>query len=119
MHSQADRQSFLQTQARHVRQCWREAKFVAWVWGAAIVYCCTVIVTMGYIAPDQRPEIPSMLWGIPTWVIWGVVLPWLVLIGVTWLFAALVLKDDEPYMDFPEGGPSGEADQKGGANGRD
>jgi hypothetical protein len=98
--SDTDRDSFLQTQARHVRQCWFEAKVVGLVWLTALVYC-SCMLSRGYVAPTQRPELPALVWGVPAWVFWGLLLPWVVLIGVTWLFAAFVLKDDEPYQDFP------------------
>ena len=97
------RDVFLQSQARHVRQCWKETKFVAVVWTLALIYCTTVFVRMGYIPPDQRPEVPEMVWGIPAWVFWGLFVPWIVLIGVTWFFAAVIVKEDEPYADLPKG----------------
>jgi hypothetical protein len=96
------RNSFAKTQARHVRQCWKEAKIVGCVWLTALVYCSTVLTQMGYVPSDQRPESPALVWGIPSWVFWGLFAPWIVMIVVTWGFAAFLLKDDEPYMDFPD-----------------
>ena len=40
---------FLDSQYRHVRQCLKEARFVAITWFAALFFCCGWIVTFGYI----------------------------------------------------------------------
>ncbi len=96
------RAAFLRSQARHYQQCWKEAKIVGVIWMSAFIYCSTVLARMGYVPPEQRPRVPSMIWGVPTWVFWGLFVPWIVLILVTWFFAVFVLKDDEPFMELPE-----------------
>ncbi len=94
---------FYKSQARHYRQCRREAIVVGVIWVVALAWCTSTFITMGYVPADQRPEVPDMVWGIPAWVFWGLYVPWIVLIGVTWWFAIFVLKDDEPYAEPPKG----------------
>ena len=93
--------TFLSTQYRHVRQCLKEARFVALTWIVALVFCGGWIGYFGYIPSSDRPDTPSLVLGIPSWVVWGLLVPWLVLILVTWFFAAFVLKDDEPLQPMP------------------
>ena len=98
------KEDFLIRQARHARQCAKEAKLVIAIWLIGLIYCTVVIVQMGDIPPDQRPKIPALVWGIPAWVFWGLFLPWFVLIALTWWFALFCLKDDEPFDEFPAEG---------------
>ncbi len=93
--------SFFILQARHYRQCSREARLVGLIWLVGLIYISSVIVTMGYVPVAERPEVPTLILGMPAWVFWGLWLPWLVQIAVTWWFAVCRLKDDEPYADFP------------------
>ena len=83
-------------------QCKKEAKFVAVVWIVSLFYCVGTIVSLGYPASEDRPDVPNLIFGMPAWVFWGLWLPWLVLIGITWWFALRVLKDDEPFAAFPD-----------------
>ena len=96
------RQSFLKHQARHVRQCWLEARIVFGIIVVALTVSSVVLYTQGYVEPAQRPEQPNLILGIPAWVMWGLVVPWIATIGVTWLFAAFFMKDDEPYVEVPK-----------------
>ena len=88
-------------QARHVRQCLKEVKIVAAIWLAGFVWCATVLIWRGYIPVDQRPDVPALVLGIPSWVFWGLFVPWFVQIGAAWWFAVWVLKDDEPGYEGP------------------
>ena len=102
MNRSGQKESFFEVQFRHVRQCAKEARLVIVIWLIGLIYCTTVIVTMGYIPPEERPETPNLVWGMPAWVFWGLFLPWFVQIGLTWWFALFFFKDDEPYMEFPD-----------------
>ena len=99
--NQRDRQSAFYThQARHVQQCWKEARFVAWTWLISLLVVGGVIGWLGYQPPSNRPEVPMLVWGMPAWVFWGLLVPWLLLIGVAWWFAVYFLKDDEPCEEM-------------------
>lgn len=97
----AEEKVFAAVQARHYRQCLNEARLAAAVFLVAFLGCASVIAMLGYPAPGERPPEPVLIWGIPQWVFWGLFVPWLVLIGVTWWFALFFLRDDEPVMPFP------------------
>lgn len=94
---------FFATQAKHVRQCLREGTMAVAIWLVALVWCCSVMIVKGYIAPADRPLEPELLLGMPSWVVWGLFVPWIAQIGATWWFAICWLKDDEPYHEFPNG----------------
>ena len=102
------RESFDSVQNRHYRQCAKEAKLAATVFLVALSYCPAVIVNKGYLPPPERPLEPDLVWGIPGWVFWGLLLPWCLMIGITCWFALFFLKDDEPLLPFP-----GETDPHG------
>lgn len=95
--------SFEATQARHFAQCVKEGKFCLIAWILAWVFCAGIAFKFGYLPPDQRPDEPWLVLGMPGWVALGLFLPWLILICVTIWFALYHLKDDEPYQDWPEG----------------
>ena len=90
---------FLLNQATHVAQCRREARFVAVLIVAMFCWIVTVVVREGYLADQTIP--PKLFFGIPAWVVLGLILPWLFSIGATWFFAIFVLKDDD-YVDLPD-----------------
>ncbi len=97
------RQKYLETQHRHVTQCLREAWFVGIVWFASLLFVAGWIGVYGYLPESSRPDEPTLVLGIPSWAFWGLFVPWLVLVPVTWFFAAVVLKDDEPILPWPDG----------------
>lgn len=92
---------FYEVQARHYRQCRWEAIVVALIWATGLIWSCSVIIGMGYLPVDQRPEVPQLVWGMPSWVFWGLFVPWFAMILATWWYALFVLKDDEPCIDMP------------------
>lgn len=100
--SKTDRQPAV-AQDRHVRQCLREARWVAVLWLIQLVYCTVAMVTLGYPDPSARPDAPNLILGIPAWVVWGLFLPWCVQIVAAWWFALAVLQDDEPCEPVLEG----------------
>jgi hypothetical protein len=57
----------------------REAKIIFCLWFAALLWTIPFSYLHGY---DSTAAI-DMVWGIPSWVFWGVALPWL----LTSLFA--------------------------------
>ena len=101
--------AFFTHQARHVRQCLKEAKLAFAIWAAGLIYCTLTIVWLGYIPPSARPDTPELVWGMPAWVFWGLWLPWFVQTGLTWWFAIFILKEDEPFVEFPDRPGAGEA----------
>ena len=105
--SSASENEALVAQFRHVRQCLREARWVVALWSMQLVYCTVSIVLLGYPHPDQRPDSPDLIWGIPAWVVWGLFLPWGLQILAAWWFAIVILQDDEPYEGDSGNGSDG------------
>jgi hypothetical protein len=97
-----DLDAFYESQGRHAKQCTREAILVAIVWIVTLFWVVGGILMTAYVPEAERPVDPELILGMPAWVVWGLWIPWLVLIFVTWGFARFILKDDEPYMDWPE-----------------
>lgn len=94
--------AFYAVQSRHVRQCLKEARIVMLFWFVGLIHCLTMFLTMGYVPPHQRPDVPDLILGMPTWVFWGLFFPWFIQIGLTFWFALCFMKDDEEYQDFPQ-----------------
>lgn len=67
------------------------------MWVASCVY------TLGYAAlfAYRRAERPEFLFGMPSWVVWGIVAPWFVVLGITVWYSLWVMKDEDLG---PEGG---------------
>ncbi|MEK6237493.1 MAG: YhdT family protein, partial [Planctomycetales bacterium] len=87
-----DQRDFAEVQGAHYEQCFKEARFVSIAWLVTLVYCVGTFATLGYLTPQERPEELDLIWGMPSWVAWGLLLPWLVQIGVAWWFALFYLK---------------------------
>lgn len=81
-----------------LRSSRREALFVAVVWILACGY------TVGYSArfAYRTGEPLQLLFGIPTWVVWGVLAPWTVVTLITCWYALLGMQDEE-LDDEPAG----------------
>ena len=86
-------------QGRHYRQCVKEAKLVGLVWLCGLIYCTIVFACFGYPSDEERLTEPSLTFGMPSWVFWGLFFPWFVQIGVAVWFALRVIKDDEPVQE--------------------
>jgi len=89
------------TQAKHVRQCLKEAYWAFGIWFVGGVVCLSIIFTQGFVPVDERPAEPVLMWGMPAWVVWGLFIPWFGTTIATWCFAVFILKDEEPYLEFP------------------
>src|SRR5262249_44079857 len=83
---------------RHSR---REATIIGLVWAAATAFCCTYSYLFGYMRDghalgkaDVRP-----IFGMPSWVFWGYIVPWAVCGVFTFWFAGFYMKDDDLGAD--------------------
>ncbi|RUL88298.1 hypothetical protein [Tautonia sociabilis] len=83
------------------RNARREAIVILSVWLASTVYCCVYAYFAGYQRSghplgvgDIRPVL-----GIPSWVFWGVMAPWLVCSVFTVWFAGWKMADDDLGLD--------------------
>lgn len=90
-----------------LRSSRREATFVAIVWALACLY------TVGYagLFAYRRGAAPELVLGMPSWVAWGVIVPWVVTSLVTCWYAMRGIQDEDlgeeqeqaPHSSAPEG----------------
>lgn len=74
-----------------VRRARREGLVAIVIWLLATLY------TVGYCwkFAYQRPaEDVRFVWGIPDWILWGIVLPWAVCVVVSWWYAYGFMTDE-------------------------
>ena len=74
-----------------LRSARREALVTAGLVLAALVYTIAYSAMFGY---DRTPESLTFVLGIPDWVFWGILAPWLVCLVVSWWFAFWLFEDD-------------------------
>ena len=83
----------------------REAIAIFIVWLAALAWTVPYSYATGYPSPGQPLETP-LVWGMPAWVVGGVVGPWIIANVVTIVFCLGYFRLD----------PLGEDDQQADAN---
>ena len=79
----------------------REAVVIGFAWLASTAYSCAYCYAFGYIRPD-RPLGPAdvrPVFGMPSWVFWGIMAPWAVCAAFTLWFAGWRMADDELGTD--------------------
>ena len=79
---------------RHAR---REGWVIFSVWLAATIYCCTYYYLFGIIRPGRelgRADVQP-IFGMPSWIFWGVMLPWALCGIFTVIFAGFVMAEDD------------------------
>jgi magnesium-transporting ATPase (P-type) len=73
-----------------VRTGRREALMVVGIWLTAAVWSLTVSYKYGYHQPIEKLK---TIWGFPAWTFWGVVVPWIVCVVVSWIFGVMFVHD--------------------------
>jgi len=72
----------------------REATAIFQLWFFCLLWAVPVSYTLGYtqeVVPDQVPTIM----GMPSWVFWGLLLPWLTADAVTIWFCFRFIQNDD------------------------
>ncbi len=100
-----------------LRNSRREAIIIGLTWLAATTYCCAYSYFFGYIREGQQLTKAdlNMIFGVPSWVVWGYLVPWVVCAVFTFWFAGWYVVDDdlgydhtaELESDIREGGVGG------------
>ena len=80
----------------------REALFVCAVWIVACVYTVGYSALFGY----GQSGAPRLILGIPSWVVWGVLMPWFACLGITVWFAGFRMADEPLGESHDEVTPS-------------
>jgi hypothetical protein len=68
----------------------REAAVAIGIWLVMLIYSISYCALNGYAKTDANLK---FIFGFPTWVFWGVVVPWVVCIGITAWFAFAFVED--------------------------
>lgn len=70
----------------------REAVFIFLLWVACLLWCVPYCYMNGYV-PDGE-EVPLM-WGMPKWIVYGILGPWLIADVITILFCIFIFREDD------------------------
>lgn len=82
------------------RNARREAIVILAAWLACLIWSLSVSIGLGYGAVDG--PIDTVL-GIPAWVFWGIVVPWLAAdVFALWFCFAFMANDELGELDEPE-----------------
>lgn len=92
------------------RQARRELRFQLTTW---CVFAMWVVGVCGFTAFDaERPDVDT-LFGMPSWVLWGIALPWLIAFVVTVYFAGWYMQDTDLVDDSePSESPQAPAEEE-------
>lgn len=85
----------------------REAVIIFGVWIVALVWAVPYCYLNGYLDSGARvdPESLRTVWGIPSWVFWGIAVPWLAADVFTIWFCFCYMQDDDLGEERDEGEP--------------
>lgn len=78
-------------------QARREMFVVLGLFFASFVWTMVVSYLLGYrtVSPEEVQE-PSLIWGMPLWVFWGILVPWMAIDIVAIWFCFYYMKDEPP-----------------------
>ena len=82
----------------------REAIIIFCVWGLGLIWAVPFCYLNGYPAEVDATDFSTTL-GIPTWLFWGILIPWIAADVFTTWFCFCFMKDDDL-----EGKPESQAD---------
>lgn len=72
----------------------REAKVIFCLWLVGMLWAVPFCLSTGYI-DNFDPDNFSMIWGIPTWLFFGIFVPWIVADLFTTWFCFFYMEDDD------------------------
>jgi hypothetical protein len=79
----------------------REAILIGLTWLCATTYCCAYSYFFGYIREGHPlgPNDVHPILGMPSWVFWGIMVPWAACALFTFGFAGFFMADDDLGRD--------------------
>jgi hypothetical protein len=80
----------------------REAKWIVVIWLVTFIWVVGYCARFGY--HEAGTAVPT-IFGMPSWVFWGVALPWAAATVVSSWFALFQIADDSLVGDPPAGDP--------------
>ena len=96
----------------------REAIFIFCVWLAALLWAVPYCGLNGYAGTAASDDL-AILWGMPRWVVFGIVAPWLAADVITIVFCFVIMRDDDLGTAPEELERASAADSIGGADHRE
>jgi Protein of unknown function (DUF997) len=88
----------LETQEDPVyKRCRREALVALALWIAAGFYSVTTCYLLGY---PKKAEDLKLVWGMPNWVVWGILVPWVAFIFITAWYSLVFIRNDDLGEDL-------------------
>ena len=81
----------------------REAIAALLAFALALLVTLTVCYYFGYMRPAGPKEKPGFILGFPSWVFWGVMLPWAGCLAFGTWFAYRFMKDEDLGREVDEG----------------
>jgi len=87
---------------RLLRNARREALLIMSLWAAVLIWSVSSGYVFGYHQPASA--VPLIL-GMPAWVVWSVVAPWIVCLLFSVWFCFVFMADDDLGQDQEEGPP--------------
>lgn len=85
----------------------REAIVVLVIWATACAYTLGYCAAFGY---DREAGTLRFVWGIPDWVFWGILVPWVTCSVLSFWVANFVIQDDDLGAEQAEAQLDREAD---------
>ena len=76
----------------------REGKWILLMWVSCFVWTLAVCLTQGYPDSVDPTNFPTVF-GIPSWVAWGIAFPWLIADAVTIWFCLTQMEDADLGVD--------------------
>jgi hypothetical protein len=83
----------------------REAIATLIIWASALTYTVGYYATHAFPKPDADGKLPmpELIWGIPAWVVWGVLAPWTACTVITLVMTNVFMTDGDLGPDADEG----------------
>ena len=75
-----------------LKQTLKEVKYLLLAW---LFFASWVLIYCGFEAYGQDHEDVKITFGMPSWVFWGIAVPWICSISYTIYFSLFVMKDNE------------------------
>ena len=77
---------------KDLKQTKKEVKILVLAW---FFFASWVLIYCGFKAYSQDQEYVKIVFGMPSWVFWGIAVPWICSIVFTIYFSLFVMKDND------------------------
>ncbi|MEX0701925.1 MAG: hypothetical protein WD069_07500 [Planctomycetales bacterium] len=72
----------------------REARVIFGLWAACLAWTVTYCYLHGFAGHVEASDLETV-WGVPSWVFWGIAVPWLLADAFTIWFCFCYMQDDD------------------------